>query len=269
MNNLISSWLFRVIAIIGLSWRLFYRTVGAKYRKSFLGYFWMVAPAVLLTGGVTLASHAGILNPGTTVLPYPLFVFLGTSLWQVFAEAIDIGRQSFDGASSYITRVYFPRAAIILAQFYESLITTLVRLSVALLLLTVFQGVDSRAVLAVTVCFGGALLFGMGVGTLLMPFMLLFADLHNTIKLILNYGLFLTPAMYLPQGDGLFASIVRRNPVTPLMNSMREAAAGLPFSQPDTLLLVLCASILLTLCGFMFIRIAAPILIERMLMGGR
>lgn len=245
------------------------RTIGAKFRKSYLGYFWMVAPALFVTGGVTLASHAGILNPGTTVLPYPLFVLLGTLLWQVFAEAVDIGRQSFEGARSYITRVHFPREAIILAQFYESLITTCVRLALLFLLLVTIQGFDFRALWLVTVCFGGALLLGMGIGTVLMPFTLLFADLQNTIKLLLSYGLFITPAMYLPQGDGIFSLIVRLNPVSTLMYGAREAAAGLPLTQPTAMILVLGAAVMLTVVGFMLVRMIAPIVIERMLMGGR
>lgn len=255
--------------IVSLSWRLFVRTIGAKYRKSFLGYFWMIAPALIITGGVTLASKAGIINPGSTVLSYPLFVFFGTLLWQVFAEAFDVGHKSFEGARTYITRVYFPREAIILAQFYESLITTGVRLLLAILLLSITHGIDGRALWIITSCFAGSLIFGLGAGTVLMPFTLLFADLHNTIKLFLNYGLFLTPAMYLPQGNGFFATVVRWNPVSPLMNSAREAAAGLPLSQATELVYVLGSATLLTVIGFILARITAPIVIERMLMGGR
>src|SRR6185312_5797041 len=91
-----------------LSVQIFRRTVGAKYRKSFLGYFWMIVPAVLISGGVSLANLAGAINPGVTALPYPLFVFVGTMLWLIFAELLDIPYQAFDNARSYLTRVNFP-----------------------------------------------------------------------------------------------------------------------------------------------------------------
>ncbi len=254
---------------IALSWRIFSRTIAAKYRKSFLGYFWMVAPALLITGGVTMASRAGVITPGMTELPYPLFVLFGTLLWQIFAEAVEVPHQAFEGARSYLTRVYFPREAIILAQLYESIITMLVRLMLALLLVSLMQGIELRGVLLVTACFAGALLLGMGIGSVLMPFTLLFSDLHNSIKLGLGYGLFVTPAMYQPQGDGLFATLVRYNPVTPLMNSAREAAAGLAISNFQLLMFVLGAGVLTTIIGFIVVRAAAPIVIERMLLGGR
>lgn len=252
-----------------LSLRIFTRTIGAKYRKSFLGYFWMVAPALLITAGVTLANKAGIISPGNTVLSYPLFALIGTLLWQVFAEAVDVSHRAFEGARSYITRIYFSRVAIILAQLYESLITTVVRLVLVLLVLALAQGLDLRGAALVSLCFAGAVLLGMGIGCLLMPFTLLFEDLHNTIKLVLNYGLFLTPAMYQPQGGGLFATLVRYNPVSPLMNSAREGAVGVALSTPQSLVMVLVAALLATVLGFFLVRAAAPIIIERMLLGGR
>lgn len=256
-------------AVISLAWRLFSRTIGAKYRKSFLGYFWMVVPALLITAGVTLASRAGVINPGSTVLPYPLFVLFGILIWQVFAEAVEVPYLAFEGARSYLTRVYFPRESIIIAQLFESLITTGVRMVLALLVLAVTFGCDLRAVGLVILCFSGTVLLGLGIGSVLMPFTLLFADLQNTIRLVLSYGLFLTPAMYQPQGDGLFATLVRLNPVWPLMDAARDGAAGLPLSHPQALVVVLCSSILATVAGFVMVRASAPIVIERMLLGGR
>lgn len=256
-------------ACLALSWRLFARTIGAKYRKSFLGYFWMFAPALLITAGVSLAGRAGIINPGTINLPYPLYVFLGTLLWQIFAEALEVPHQAFQDARSYLTRINFSREAIVLVQLYEALINTAIRLALALLLIAVFVGIDARAAALVALCFGGSILLGLGIGALLMPFMLLFADLYNTVKLFTSYGLFLTPAFYAPGRSGLFATIVHWNPISPLMNSARDAAAGLSLGEPIALLLVLACAILLTIGGMALVRLCAPIVIERMLLGGR
>ncbi len=261
--------LFQLHSVLSLSWRLFALTVGAKYRKSFLGYFWMVAPALLITAGVTLANRAGIINPGATVLPYPLFVLVGTLMWQVFVESFEVPHQAFEGARSYLTRVNFQREAIILAQLYEALVTAGVRFLVVVVAVTALYGPSLGAIAWVAVCFVGVVLLGLGIGALLMPFTLLFSDLQNTIKLVLSYGLFLTPAMYQPQSGSLFDALIRWNPISPLMTSAREAAAELAFTHPQALGVVLVASVLATLMGVVFIRATAPIVIERMLLGGR
>ena len=254
---------------IVLSWRLFSRTIGAKYKRSFLGFFWMVTPTILITGGVSLAGTSGVINPGEITLPYPLFVFLGTIIWQTFVEALEIPYQAFEGARSYLTRVNFSREAIILVQLYESLINTAVRLLLAILLLIVFMGINWSSLFLVVLCFAGSVLLGLGLGSVLMPFTLLFADLHNTIKLITSYGLFLTPAFYTPNKEGFFSAIVRWNPISPLMNAIREAAASTPLTQPAVFTSVLLISTLLTILGIAFVRLSAPIVIERMLLGGR
>jgi lipopolysaccharide transport system permease protein len=254
---------------VTLSWRIFGRTIGAKYRKSFLGYFWMVAPALLITLGVVLASEAGVIEPGATRLPQVLSVFLGTLLWQVFADAIEVPHQAFEGARSYLTRVHFSRAAIVIAQAYETLLTAGVRLVAVLVLLAAMHGLEPLALLVVPAAFAGAVLVGIGIGSLLMPFTQLFADLQQTLKLLLAYGLFLTPAMYQPQGDGWFARIVNANPVTPLMAAARQAAGGEALAQPVLFGGMLAGGVVATLVGFALVRAVAPILIERMLLGGR
>jgi ABC-type polysaccharide/polyol phosphate export permease len=81
--------------------------------------------------------------------------------------------------------------------------------------------------------------------------------------------LFLTPAMYQPQENTWFATIVRWNPVSPLMNAAREAAAGQTLAAPTTLLFVLGGGVLATAAGLLLVRAVAPIVIERMLLGGR
>lgn len=266
MKSIVQNW----IAVVTLAWRLFARTIGAKYRKSFLGYFWMVAPALAITAGVTLANKAGIINPGATLLPYPVFVLLGTLIWYVFAEAVDVAHQAFEGARSYLTRVYFPRESIIIARALECAITALVRLMLALVVLVVFHGIDGRAFAWISLSFAGAVILGLGIGSLLMPFTMLFADFHLAIKLVLSYGLFLTPAMYQPSTpEGAFAVLLRLNPVWPLMSAARDAAAGTSLSHPDAFGIALIGGVLATLCGFIVVRAVAPIVIERMLMGGK
>lgn len=254
---------------LSLSWSLFGRTIGAKYRRSFLGYFWMVAPALVVSAGACIAYDSGLLRPGDTPLPYALFVFIGTLLWQTFAEAATLAHQAIEGARSYLTRVHFPREAIILAQAYESLFVASVRVFVALVFMAFTEtlSVSSTGTLVLSVFL--AALLGLGVSMLTMPFTILFSDLHHTIKLVLSYGIFLTPAMYLPAGDGVFATVVRYNPISPLMQAARDTAAGVALSMESELYVVMAASVFVTLGGVALVRIATPIVIERMLIGGR
>lgn len=258
-----------MMSILGLSWRLFRGTIGARYRRSFLGYVWMVFPAVAVTGGISLASQSGVIQPGQTSLPYPLFVFVGILIWQVFVDAVDVSHKAFDGARSYLTKVYCAREAIVLSQLYETLIIVGVRLALLILLVTIFAAGDWLAAIVLTFCFAVAVVLGLGIGAVLMPFTVLFGDLQHGVRVVLTYGIFLTPAFYAPEGSNLFARLIQCSPLAPLMSSARDAAAGLAISQPGFLAAVCGVSIIVLVTGMLMIRVSAPILVERMLMGGR
>jgi ABC-type polysaccharide/polyol phosphate export permease len=102
-----------------------------------------------------------------------------------------------------------------------------------------------------------------------MPFTVLFGDLQHGVRVVLTYGIFLTPAFYAPEGSNLFARLIQCSPLAPLMSSARDAAAGLAIVQPGFLAAVFGVSIIVLVTGMLMIRVSAPILVERMLMGGR
>jgi lipopolysaccharide transport system permease protein len=209
-----------------------------------------------------------VIRTGETALPYPLFLFVGILIWQVFVEAVDVSHKAFAGARSYLTKVNCPREAIVLAQLYETLIVAGVRLALLVALVTVFGDGGWRASGILTICFGGALVLGLGVGAHLMPFTILFGDLQQAVKVALTYGVFLTPAFYAPQGTGLFARLLQYSPLAPLMTSARDAAAGMAISQPGFLVAVLGFAVVVLLAGMFMVRVSAPILVERMLVDG-
>jgi lipopolysaccharide transport system permease protein len=183
-------------------------------------------------------------------------------------EAVDVSHKAFAGARSYLTKVNCPREAIVLAQLYETLIVAGVRLALLVALVTLFGDGGWRASGILTICFGGALVLGLGVGAHLMPFTILFGDLQQAVKVALTYGVFLTPAFYAPQGTGLFARLLQYSPLAPLMTSARDAAAGMAISQPGFLVAVLGFAVVVLLAGMFMVRVSAPILVERMLVDG-
>ena len=258
-----------LLSTVGLSWYLFRGTLDAKYRRSFLGYVWMVVPALAITGGVSLASQSGVIRTGDTALPYPLFLFVGILIWQVFVDAVDASHKAFAGARSYLTKVNCPREAIVLAQFYETVIVATVRLALLVLLVACFAEGGWRASGVLAVCFAGALLLGLGIGAHVMPLTILFADVQHALRMALTYGVFLTPAFYAPGGTDVFARLVHYSPLAPLMTSARDAAAGMTITEGGSLAVILGMAVVGAIGGMIMIRVSAPILVERMLVEGR
>lgn len=258
----------RAAAIVSLSLGLFKRTIGAKYRKSFLGYSWIILQPIAIVTGVWLAHRAGVVNPGVTTLPYALFVLIGVMIWQTFAESIEVVYRAMEGARSYLTRVLFPREAILLAQAYEAAINALIRFVFVLAFATGVGDAGALGASMLGLYFLAALLLALGIGALLGPFLLLFSDLQQSLRLLLTYGIFLTPAFYLPS-DGWFASAISWNPVTPLILGARSAVESDGNGSVGVLFMALTLGVSLCVIGVIFVKRSTPIVVERMLLGGR
>jgi lipopolysaccharide transport system permease protein len=252
-----------------LSWSLSAQTLKARYRKSFLGYFWLVAPAMIVSGGASVAHSAGLLRTEDSQLSYPLFVFIGAVLWQSFADSSMLAHRAVEGARSYITRVHFPREALILGQVYEALFVFLVRIAVVVGLLSFFTPLSVKGACAIFACNLVALALGLGISMIIMPFTLLFSDLERSLKLALSYGLFLTPAMYEPVRGTLVATVISLNPISPLITAARDAAIGRSVSDPESVLLVVVVAFVSLFLGLFLVRVSTPIVVERMLTGGK
>jgi lipopolysaccharide transport system permease protein len=256
------------VGAVALSWRLFHRTVGARYRRSFVGYFWMLAPPVLVGGIASLAARAGALNAGATGLPHFLFAIIGVVIWMTFAEAFEAPYHSIEEARPYLTRVNFPREAVVLARLYENIVAASVRLALILALLTLFGLLSFASAGAAAASVATAGLLGAGLGAMLAPFMVLFSDLRDTLKLGIAYGIFISPALYEPRG-GLFGAVINANPLAPVMNFARDAAAGVAFESGTAFAIVLGLSLLLGWAGIAIYKTSSVIIVERMLLGGR
>ena len=72
-----------------LAFRLFIRDLKSQYRQSFLGFIWVLVPPLLTAGLWVFLNNNKIINVAETKIPYPLFVMIGTILWQVFAESVN------------------------------------------------------------------------------------------------------------------------------------------------------------------------------------
>ena len=104
-----------LLACRELAWQLLIRNISAQYRQSFLGILWAVLPPIVTAIGFTFANNAKIVNIGATDIPYPAYVMFSMALWQTFTEAINGPIQAVTSAKQMLSRINFPREALILA----------------------------------------------------------------------------------------------------------------------------------------------------------
>lgn len=246
-----------------LAWRLMVRDLSAQYRQSLLGVLWAFLPPIMLAAGFTLAGDAKVLNVAATELPYPAYVMLSMMLWQTFVESLNGPVQAVANARQMLTRINFPREAVVLAKLGEVFVNFGVKL---VLIVAVFVWYDvplTRAAWLAPAALVSLVVLGTFFGLLLAPVGALYQDVANGLTAFTSLWLFLTPVVYPVPSVGTFAAIVRANPVTPLLVTTRELATTGVVSDPYRFLAVSAAAVVGLLLTWVVFRLAMPFVIER------
>lgn len=246
-----------------LAWRLLVRDISAKYRQSFLGIIWAFLPPIVTAAGFTLARNGGVINIGDTGLPYPAYVMFSMTLWQTFVEALNGPVQAVTTAKSMLARINFPREALILAKLGEVFFNFGIKLILIVGLFLWFQMPVSWSVLLVPVALIHLVIFGTFLGLMLAPMGALYKDFSMGLTLITGFWLFLTPVVYPVPSDGVFGTVVKLNPVTPLLVTTRELATTGVISNSQGFWVVSIIAIVGLLLAWIFYRLAIPYVVER------
>ena len=247
-----------------LAWRLLVRNISAQYRQSFLGYAWAFVPPIVTTAIWVFLNSQKILGIEDTGIPYPVFVLSGTVLWQTFVEALNSPLQMVTQAKSMLTKINFPREALILTGIGQIIFNFAIR---ALLLIIVIWwfGVSPHTSLLL-VPFGVIALIGFGIalGLLLTPLGMLYQDVGKILGFGTHVLFFLTPIIYPVPQSSWAAILVKLNPVTPLLQTTRDWLTTGQASQLHGFYLVCAISLVLLFAAWVLFRIAMPHLISRM-----
>lgn len=246
-----------------LAWRLFMRDVRAQYRSSFLGILWAIVPAAITAGGLAVASNAGVINVGATDIPYPAFVMLGTILWQTFLEAFNGPEKALKSSRTMLARAKFPHEAIILARLGQVLFDLIIKLLLLIILFIVFSIAVSWKVILAPFALLGLIFLGTGVGMILMPVNHLIQDVSRAMEVILLVWFFITPVVYPVPEKAIISTLVRLNPVTPLLVTARELTTTGVVSNPVGFALTSLLAVFSMLFGWLVFRLSIPYLVER------
>lgn len=246
-----------------LAWRLMVRDISAQYRQSFLGIIWAFIPPIVMAAGFTLANQAKVINVGQTDIPYPAYVMFSTALWQTFVEAINGPVQAVTTAKPMLARVKFPREALILSKLGEVFFNFGIKLILIVTLFIWFGIPVTWTVILAPVALIHLIMLGTFIGVMLSPFGVLYQDISKGLTLFTGFWLFLTPVVYPVPSGGVFEFLVKFNPVTPLLVTVRELSTTGVLTQTMgfwVVSLITIIGLFLTWIGF---RLAMPFVVER------
>lgn len=184
-------------------WRyreLFYfftwRDVKIKYKQTVLGFLWAVLQPLFMMVIFTLFFGRALQVPSQN-LPYPVFVFSGLLLWNLFSTGLTGSANSMVNNSAIIKKIYFPRLIIPVSAILVTLFDFLMAFVLFIPLLIYYkQPLSWDALwcwpLAVAISVVGTL----GPGCWLAALNVKYRDFRYVIPFLIQALFFLTPVIY-------------------------------------------------------------------------
>ncbi|SRX75392.1 ABC transporter permease [Aequorivita antarctica] len=247
-----------------LSFQLAKRDIQAQYRQSYLGIIWAFVTPLTTAFVWIFLNSSGTIRVTDTGIPYPVYAFSGTLLWSIIKDAITSPMSSTNSAKGIMSKINFPKEAIIISGVYKLLFNSSIKV-LLLLVFIFFYGIGFHwSLLLFPLAILGGVLFGTTLGLLITPLGMLYKDIGQLIGFGLGFLMYVTPVVYAIPKTGIIKTVMELNPFTPIILTARDLAVGMPPMYLTYFLIVIACSVPLFFIALLFYRISIPILVERM-----
>jgi lipopolysaccharide transport system permease protein len=254
-----------------LSMALARRDFSAKYRQSLLGYVWAFLPVLGTTFTFLFLRSGNAFQTGDNPqIAYPVYVFIGTALWQVFIDAVNGPLRMVTSSRAMLVKINFPREALIMAGMLMTLLNFAIRLMLIVpgLIFFASRGMysfDPHSLYLFPLGIIALIQVGYSIGLILTPIGLLYRDIQMAMGMIMTFWMFLTPVVLtLENAKGIVLTVMQWNPVSSVLDTARAWLLGVePLLLPQMLIMLPFAAVLLCV-GWILFRIALPHVIARL-----
>lgn len=247
-----------------LAWRLSVRDINAQYRQSKLGILWAFIMPLATTVTWIFLNMSGIISVKSTDIPYPLYVFSGTLIWSIFMDSLLAPLNQTNAAKSMLSKINFPREAIILSAFYQLLFNSGIKM-LMLVIAVIIMGFSAGWMLLL---FPFALLIliltGISIGLFLTPIGMLYNDIGRAISLGMQFVMYVSPVVFPIPISGWVRIPFMYNPITPLIMIARQCLTGYSGNFLPGFVIVSFSMLIVLFFSWMVYRITMPLIIERM-----
>jgi ABC-type polysaccharide/polyol phosphate export permease len=205
-------------------WHLFKRDFVAGFRQKLLGYLWIVIAPLLGIASFVFMNWTGILNPGETPIPYPIYVFMGTGMWGLLISALSTVSGGLLGNAELVIRTNIPKIAFAITGMAHLCYGLVINMVVLLIIFAAFRTAPSLVGFAVyPLVILPIIVLGMGIGLLLAVIGAVARDISGMVGTVIGLVMYVTPVVYTAEfADPNLRLLVDWNPLTYLVDTPRS-----------------------------------------------
>ena len=223
------------------------REVKGRYSQSLFGFGWAVAQP-LATMVVFTLVFSRLANINSDV-PYPVFVYAGLVPWFFFLNSVNSGTMSLVQYRNIVTKTYFPREIIPLAQIVSRLIDFAAAAVFVAALIAYYGIAMTRWALLFPGLFLLLVAFTTAVTLITSAVNVFYRDVNPVVQIGLQLWLYVTPIAYpFSKVPAPWRPLIAINPLSGVIEGLR--ASIVYGREPDVALLALSTTLTLALLVF-------------------
>ena len=225
-----------------------WRDIKVRYKQTVLGAMWAIIQPVTTTLLFTVFfGRLGGLSKQVSG-SYPLFVYVGLSLWTFYSNALSLAANSLVGSSHLISKVYFPRLLIPIAAIFSGLVDFAIAFAFLLVLMPVYHVAPAPQILLLPLFVLGTIVVAAAAGTLFSALIVSYRDFRYVITFVIQIWLFATPVLYtLDIIPAKWRLLYGLNPMVGMIVGFRNSVLGGPLPGDLIALAFTGAAVLLVL----------------------
>lgn len=246
----------------GELWRyreLFYfftwRDIKIKYKQTVLGFLWAILQPLLMMLIFTFFFGRALKIPSQD-LPYPIYVFSGLLVWNMFSTGLTNASNSMVNNASIIKKIYFPRLIVPVSSILVALFDFLMAFVLFVFLLLYYrQPVSWHAAFAWPAAILLTVVATLGLGSWLAALNVKYRDFRYVIPFLVQVLFFLTPIIYPISliNYPLLKYILVCSPMYAVVELFRFPLTGI-FPDINFFLISVASGILLLIAGILYFR---------------
>lgn len=204
-------------------WHLFVRDFVAGFRQKLLGYLWIVLTPLIGIASFVFMQKTGILNPGDVKIPYPIYVYIGTTIWALLINTITVVSSGLINNTDLVMRTNIPKISLAVTGLANIFYNLCVNILVLLFMLLLFKIPPSPWALVYPFAVFPIIMFGVGTGLFLAVVGAVARDVTGIFSSAFNLVMYITPVVYTAQFEHpLIQAVVNWNPLTYLVGTPRS-----------------------------------------------
>lgn len=202
------------------------RSIRGRYRPTAMGYGWIIFRPLLLCL-VYVGVFGYMVGVKTDPIPFPLFVFLGISLYLFFSGTVSDTASSLTNNAGIMSKVYYPRLIVPLTSLFVNVMDLLASFVVIIVLMLIYGVYPGWNVVYFPFFMGGLALASFALGLVLAAHSIERRDIMMALPVIMRVMVYAMPCVYpISMVPEKLLTLYYMNPMASLIQGIRWSLWG-------------------------------------------